>query len=289
MKNKGVENNAISSKNVIFADDDYILYRFPSQSSSRVIEYSPKNNFLELFLCKKGEVSLSNEVINSAISEKRSLLFYDSQMRKVSIDIEKNTTLFLLQLSLKNLHLLLSNNQMNLFGENLFSTQKPIIELKENNLEIIQTINSIDIDQRKQSVKTLFLRGKILEIISYFGEDSMSVEEGKCPFTSSKKNTIILARNILIEDLKSAPKIEEIANMLSISQKKLKQEFKEMYGFPIYTYYLNYKLEIARELLEQKGKSILEISQIIGYSTDSHFVAAFKKKYKITPKKYQNK
>jgi AraC-like DNA-binding protein len=45
-------------------------------------------------------------------------------------------------------------------------------------------------------------------------------------------------------------------------------------------------MELARKLLESGDYNVTEVGLKIGYSTSSHFIAAFKKKYGVTPKKY---
>jgi AraC-like DNA-binding protein len=45
-------------------------------------------------------------------------------------------------------------------------------------------------------------------------------------------------------------------------------------------------MEFARKLLLSNKYSVGEIGLRVGYSTPSHFIAAFKKKYGTTPKKY---
>jgi AraC-like DNA-binding protein len=45
-------------------------------------------------------------------------------------------------------------------------------------------------------------------------------------------------------------------------------------------------MELARKLLESGDYNVNEVGLKIGYSTSSHFIAAFKKKYGGTPKKY---
>lgn len=287
MKDQEPKNIAISPINIIFEDKDYLLYKFDTTIQPYSINYKAKDHFVELHLCQKGTASLVSLEKKMAISEQQSLLFYDSQMKEVSLNLDINTTSYLLQLSLTNLHSLLSNNHKSLEGGNIFATQEPIIDIKTNSTEVINTIAELDTKQSNDGLKKLFLKGKIFEIISYLGKETQKNEVAKCPFTSVKKNNIIMAKDILIENLKSAPKIEEIASMLNMSQKVLKSEFKAMYGLPIYTYYMNYKLEIAKDLLDQKESSITDISSHIGYSTTSHFIAAFKKKYQTTPKQYQ--
>ena len=68
--------------------------------------------------------------------------------------------------------------------------------------------------------------------------------------------------------------------------KKLKEGFKQIYGETVYGYLLDHKMNEARRMLNAKQHNINEISLRLGYSTSSHFISAFKKKFGTTPKKY---
>jgi AraC-like DNA-binding protein len=68
--------------------------------------------------------------------------------------------------------------------------------------------------------------------------------------------------------------------------KKLKEGFKQIYGDTVYGYLLDYKMNEARRMLSSRNFNVNEVGLKIGYSTSSHFIAAFKKKYGTTPKKY---
>jgi AraC-like DNA-binding protein len=48
----------------------------------------------------------------------------------------------------------------------------------------------------------------------------------------------------------------------------------------------DYKMEQARNLLDSGSYNVNEVGLKVGYSTGSHFIAAFKKKFATTPKKY---
>ena len=45
-------------------------------------------------------------------------------------------------------------------------------------------------------------------------------------------------------------------------------------------------MEHSRRLLESNQFNVNEVGLKVGYSTSSHFIAAFKKKFGTTPKKY---
>jgi AraC family transcriptional activator of pyochelin receptor len=59
-----------------------------------------------------------------------------------------------------------------------------------------------------------------------------------------------------------------------------------LYGMPVFTFLFHYKMEHAKKLLAINGNNVNEVATQIGYSTSSHFIVAFKKKFGITPKQF---
>ena len=94
------------------------------------------------------------------------------------------------------------------------------------------------------------------------------------------------AKQIVINNMAEPPTLQEIADEIALSVPKLKEGFKHIYGDTVFNFLLDYKLEFSRKLLLSKKHNITEISSQIGYSTASHFISAFKKKYGTTPKQY---
>ena len=82
------------------------------------------------------------------------------------------------------------------------------------------------------------------------------------------------------------PTLVDLANEIELSLKKLKEGFKQFYGTTVYGFLFDYKMELARKLLESGGHNVNEVGLRVGYSTASHFISAFKKQYGTTPKKY---
>ena len=54
----------------------------------------------------------------------------------------------------------------------------------------------------------------------------------------------------------------------------------------VFNFLFDYKMDYSRKLLDSGKYNINEVGEKVGYSTASHFIASFKKKYGITPKKY---
>ncbi|MNQ11537.1 Regulatory protein PchR [compost metagenome] len=94
------------------------------------------------------------------------------------------------------------------------------------------------------------------------------------------------AKEIIIANMAEPPGLQELADEISLNLKKLKMGFKQIYGDTVYGFLFDYKMDFARKLLDSGSYNVNEVGLKIGYSTGSHFIAAFKKKFGTTPKKY---
>ena len=120
----------------------------------------------------------------------------------------------------------------------------------------------------------------------YFNKNKDS--EQSCPFLDDEENVdkIKNAKQIIIENMAEPPSLQELAEQIGLTVAKLNDGFKHIYGDSIFNFLLDYKLEFARKMLLSKKHNVSEISLQVGYSTASHFISAFKKKYGTTPKQY---
>lgn len=102
----------------------------------------------------------------------------------------------------------------------------------------------------------------------------------------SDKQLDIIQRveNDLLDGLtKKFESIEVIADRFKISETKLKNDFKRLYGKPIYQYFNEHQMLLAKELLLRKKTPIKELAYAFGYETPGKFTEAFKKYNGILP------
>ena len=64
---------------------------------------------------------------------------------------------------------------------------------------------------------------------------------------------------------------------------RLKDEFKQLFGKPVYQYFQAQRMMLARTLLTDNQILIKEIAFKLGYESQSKFSAAFKKHHGILP------
>ena len=174
-----------------------------------------------------------------------------------------------------------------LSGDNL---NKKCYRDKELNPNEIMVLNQIFHYGLHSSLEKLYTKGKVYELISLYFHKSDNDGAQNCPFLEDEVNVekIQKAKSILIERMTEPPSLRELSDMINLPLAHLKDGFKHIYGETVYAYLLNYKMEYARRLLTTKKYNIAEVSFEVGYSTPSHFIAAFKKKFGATPKRYMS-
>lgn len=79
--------------------------------------------------------------------------------------------------------------------------------------------------------------------------------------------------------------IERLANDMCMSRSNLHRKIKSMTGLSATDLLQKYRMEKSAELLSQTDYSVETISEMVGYSSASYFIQAFKKFYHTTPGK----
>jgi AraC-like DNA-binding protein len=101
------------------------------------------------------------------------------------------------------------------------------------------------------------------------------------------KERILYARDYLITHMDAPPSLIQLAAIAGINEFKLKRGFKEMFNHTPFGYLSDVRLEMARTALQQKQKTVTQIAFELGYASLQHFSAAFKKKFKVSPARFE--
>lgn len=137
------------------------------------------------------------------------------------------------------------------------------------------------------ALENIFVNAKIHEVLLYSLECLVDdKEEGfACKFLAdeSGRAKIYKAREILLQHIGDPITIKELSRKVAINECYLKKGFKEVYGTTIFDFYQQQRMEHAKYLLYEKGLSVTDVSALLGYSSISHFSAAFKKHTGIKP------
>jgi transcriptional regulator GlxA family with amidase domain len=83
--------------------------------------------------------------------------------------------------------------------------------------------------------------------------------------------------------------VEMLAEEAGLSKGRFQHLFKEETGVSSMTYLRGEKVESAKAMLTYSDYKIYEISMILGFSSESHFIKIFREYEGITPLEYKKK
>ena len=286
------KNNAKGATQEISIENQFFLLHFDNDSNeTQRFEREIDSSFIQLHFCIKGS---SKFLFNSGnytfdVLNQHSILLYNPQQKlPINLEIEPKTSLVSLLISIKKFHSLFSkeaNHIHFLSDENINRKYYNDDAIKPSVLIVLQQIINSNVNS---SIKELFIKGKIYELLSLHFQKEDTKNADFCPFLIDEENVLKIrkAKDIIISRMSEPPSLQELSTEIGLSLKKLKEGFKQIYGDTVYGFLLDYKMEYARRLLESNKHNVNEVGSKIGYSTSSHFIAAFKKKFGTTPKKY---
>ena len=214
-------------------------------------------------------------------------LFYDQNRSfDLSFVAEQSASLYIIRLSIDTLHGIIAHGT-----DELNFSQAAIFEKEQyHHFQPATTTIRRCIHEIAKNLDNLLLREakKYAILDSYFNNRSRKMAY-QCPFLNQKENVTKVrdAKEFLIKDLHNAPTIRELAKEVALNEHNLKTGFKEIYGKTIHSYLKDYKMSKAQELIMKRKFQIAEIADQLGYTNVSHFIDAFKKKYGVTPKKFE--
>ena len=170
--------------------------------------------------------------------------------------------------------------------ELLTSQGLELIEKLPINQEIQEKLNRIFDTQLNSEPDRLALKSRIILLLEYFFStylnESLVIKNKKIIPDEDVTRLRNIEALLLNEETEKFPSIVKLARIAQMSSTKLKQRFKQVYGYRLYEFYNKQRLEKARELIS-KGITPKEAGYTIGFSDVSNFTKAFKKEYGYTP------
>ncbi len=138
----------------------------------------------------------------------------------------------------------------------------------------------------KGALRKMFLQSQIIELLAHF---FAHISEKKVEtIKGSEKEKLYYAKTILSENMATPPSFNELSKMIGLNSNKLKKNFKELFGVPVFKYLQNERLNKAHELLRSSEMNIQEVSWFVGYESVSSFSNAFLRKFGYRPSKVRD-
>ena len=135
------------------------------------------------------------------------------------------------------------------------------------------------------AIARMYLEAKALELLAMqFAQLAKSdFYTARSALTDKKIDPIYEARNILCDRLENSPSILELAQLVGVSARTLRNGFRKVFGTTVIGYLNQQRMQQAEMMLRMGDYSVAEVANLVGYSHLGHFAAAFKRQFGITP------
>ncbi len=282
----------MGSQEVIKIEDDFILIRFQNDENEHFhVEKQISQGLIQFHFGIKGKAKFIFNQGNYTLDlkEEKALLLYNPQKElPLNLILEPQTWVISVIISIKKFHALFSTEASYipfLSGENQDKKYYNESDISPSMAIVLSQLFHYNLHP---NIKNLYYKGKGYELLSLYFNRSEDPDAEQCPFLIDEENVMKIkkAKEIVIANMAEPPGLQELADQVGLNLKKLKMGFKQIYGDTVYGFLFDYKMECARKLLDSGSYNVNEVGLKIGYSTGSHFIAAFKKKFATTPKKY---
>ncbi len=145
--------------------------------------------------------------------------------------------------------------------------------------DIFRTINNAD--QHSKYFESI-LYSNCLKLFIYL--DKYCVESN-----SVSRNFIYKAIQYINQNIKSKITIDDLCSTIGISKYYFCTQFKKKIGKTVMEYILETRIVLSKNMLEKGSRSITEICEECGFSSQSYFSQVFHKATGFTPSNYRKK
>ncbi|ADV48953.1 transcriptional regulator, AraC family [Cellulophaga algicola DSM 14237] len=285
-------NDAQGSFEEVLIDEGFFALKIQNDGvDTQKVSKEIDSSFIQFHFCLKGSAKF---IFNDGryaleVPEENSLLLYNTQVDlPLNLELSPNSWMVSVVMTIRKFHSLFSKEADYIPFLNKDNKDKKYYSQEGFSPAIAVILSQMMNYNLHPSIKELYIKGKVYELISLYFNKSTDADLEQCPFLVDEDNVrrIRKAKEIIIARMAEPPTLNELSDEIGLPIKKLKEGFKQIYGDSVFSFLFDYKMEYARKMLESGQHNVNEVGLKVGYSTSSHFIAAFKKKYGTTPKKY---
>lgn len=273
---------------ILFEKEDLTLGLIENTEESNVqVDTIIQKNIIHFYFCLDGSATfLFGPHYSREIQQQFNYFFYNPEKDlPFTLRLAPKSNLITLTISLGSLHKLFVEDALPILKPE--NVDRKFYDDREIPPHLRVVLNQILNVNLSESAARLYYHGKALELLSlYFSTKKQDRES--CPFLNDEDTVrkIKNAKEYLLKHMEAPPSLKELSKIAGLNEYQLKVGFKEIYGNTVFGFLLEHRLDHSRVLLDTGKYQVNEVAYQIGYSNPSHFIAAYRKKFGITPKKY---
>lgn len=247
------------------------------------------HDFWECLYVIDGDIQVSGDERIYALTAGDIIFHKPMELHKFSVENEKGATLFIFSFSL-------NGRLQDYFRNSVFTLNREQRQIIYDLIYYIEGKSAeYEAKDKHQEFHRFFLPAEESEfylqrVVYYIYQLFLSIADNgtaahsiRTPETKLFKDAVRFMQNNVSESLT----VNDIAKHSNISQSGLKRTFSKFAGMSVHKYFLSLKLNAAINLL-QSGKTVAEVTDILNFSSQSYFSAAFKREIGTPPSKFKN-
>ncbi|MBK8636158.1 MAG: helix-turn-helix transcriptional regulator [Saprospiraceae bacterium] len=186
---------------------------------------------------------------------------------------------------LKNLQTLSKEEQeiFNIYLPDLINPQADFVEGPKFYMtpDMQNAVHKIMTTQYTGNTRQMFLKSQVNELLAHFF--AFLATDKKESLSHEDKSKLFMAKEIIEKNISSPPSLSELSKLIGLNNSKLKKNFKELFGVPVFKYLQEERLNKAYEMLSAGKENVQEVAWYVGYDSLSSFSNAFQSKFGVRP------
>jgi AraC-like DNA-binding protein len=147
---------------------------------------------------------------------------------------------------------------------------------------ILRFLRAIDTEADRRVLAPIYLQEMVYRLI----QTEQCSRLAQAAMHEAATNPVSAAIRFMCDDLSSPITVADLADAVAMSQSAFAHLFKSVTGVSPYQFMKNQRLDRARGMLVEQGRSVSDVAVSVGYSSLSHFINEFKRHYGVTPGQY---
>lgn len=133
---------------------------------------------------------------------------------------------------------------------------------------------------------TCRIRRLLLQVLNLIFD--LHVDQRKLNFYHSpEENVVSICVNFIRGHYDKELSLTTLCNLVNLNRTSLNMKFNQQLGLSCMEYVMNYRMEMAKEMLSNTRLKVSEISSACGFQYDTYFMKQFQKKCGVTPTQYR--
>jgi AraC-like DNA-binding protein len=140
-------------------------------------------------------------------------------------------------------------------------------------------------------LRRMMMEGAVLQLFAAqaAAASGQPLSRPRTMLTPREREAVDGARELLLADMRAPPTIGELAHAVGLSERRLNQGFRILFGATVFETLRNERLEHARHALECGAISLKDVAFRVGYSHVTNFINAYKARFGAPPRSHRGR